>query len=147
MVGQLARAVQQLLRAVVQLLARVDDLIRLFGQFAVVHIDVQRKPYAIDRNRIHLKIRRVGGNQDGLLGVRQHDIAQLPVGAHVRLRRALGGNISTVFRIQQRGDLQRVALEQLTLILGIPANVQLDLHMAAFAGQILGGDFLPVQPR
>ena len=76
-VGQLARAVQQLLRAVVQLLARVDDLIRLFGQFAVVHIDVQRKPYAIDRNRIHLKIRRVGGNQDGLLGVRQHDIAQL----------------------------------------------------------------------
>ena len=62
MAGQLGRAVQQLLRTVVQFNASVDDFVRLFGQFAVVYIDIQRKPNAVDGDGVHLKIRCVGGD-------------------------------------------------------------------------------------
>ena len=73
--GQFGRAVQQFLRAVVQLDACVGDFAGLLGQFRAVRVNIQCEAHAVDGNRVHFKICRVGGDANIFFRVRQYDIA------------------------------------------------------------------------
>ena len=144
-VVQFLRAIQKILRAVVQIDARIDDLIRLVRNLRLIHVDIQRETHAVDGDRVHLKILRVGRDDDILLRIRQDDIAHLARRADVRFRRAVGDDVRAFRGIQRRGDLQRMAAEQVARIIRILADGEPDFHMSVFSRQLVGVDVPAVE--
>ena len=137
MCRQFVGTIQQGLGTIVQLKPCVNDLVRFLCQLILIHRQGQGQLHPVDGNGVHFEIRCISGDGQGLFRIGQHNIADLPTGAHVHLRCTVGHNVPAPIRIQRCTDLQGMAAEQIPRVIFILPNVQLNHHVTRLPCQLL----------
>ena len=145
MCRQFVGTIQQGLGTIVQLKPCVNDLVRFLCQLILIHRQGQGQLHPVDGNGVHFEIRCISGDGQGLFRIGQHNIADLPTGAHVHLRCTVGHNVPAPIRIQRCTDLQGMAAEQIPRIVLILPYVQLNHHVPCLPCQLLHRHGFPVQ--